>query len=139
MTLSEKNRQDLIGHNVDKAFNTQKEVKFLIKNEYYSLALNRIYYGIFYIISALAIKNEFSTSNHSQLLGWFNKNYVKEKKVDRKIGKMIYTAYEQRRKSDYNVLQKFTVEDATVGFNNMIEVIDAVNRLLTNNKTDQRR
>ena len=136
MTLSEKNRQDLIEHNVEKAFNTQKEVTFLIKNEYYSLALNRIYYGIFYIISALAIKNEFSTSNHSLLIGWFNKNYVKEQKVERKIGKMIYTAYEQRRKSDYNVLQKFTVEDANIGYENMIEVIDVINRFLINNKTD---
>ena len=136
MTLSEKNRQDLIEHNIEKAFNTQKEVKFLIKNEYYSLALNRIYYGIFYIISALAIKDEFSTSNHSQLIGWLNKNYVKEQKVERKIGKMIYTAYEQRRKSDYNVLHKFTIEDASIGYKNMIEVIDAVNRLLTDNKTD---
>ena len=46
-----------------------------------AVALNRIYYGIFYIVSALAIKNRFSTANHSQLIGWFNTNYVKTSKT----------------------------------------------------------
>ncbi len=50
MTLSEMNRKDLIIYNTEKAFSTQREVEFLIKNKYYSLALNRIYYGMFYII-----------------------------------------------------------------------------------------
>jgi len=31
-------------------------------------AENRIYYAIYYIVSALAIKNDYSTSKHSQLL-----------------------------------------------------------------------
>ncbi|MEA2096023.1 MAG: HEPN domain-containing protein [Candidatus Cloacimonadota bacterium] len=132
MTLSEMNRKDLIIHNTEKAFSTQREVEFLIKNKYYSLALNRIYYGMFYIISAIAIKNGFSTSNHSQIIGWFNKNYVKEKKVDRKIGRMIYRAFEQRMKSDYNILHKFTLEDAKIGLSNLKEVIQSINELLNN-------
>lgn len=85
MTLTETNRQDLIIHNTEKAYSSQREVEFLIENKYYSLALNRIYYGMFYIISAIAIKNNFSISNHSQLMRWFNKNYVKENKVDEKL------------------------------------------------------
>ncbi|MCD4818907.1 MAG: HEPN domain-containing protein [Candidatus Cloacimonetes bacterium] len=130
MTLNETNRQDLITHNINKAFKTIEEVSFLIENHYYSLALNRIYYGMFYIISALALENGFSTSNHSKLIGWFNKYYVKEKKVERKIGKMIYIAFEQRMKSDYNVLYNFTLEDAKIGFDNLIEVIHSINKLI---------
>ena len=130
MTLTEINRNELIIHNTEKAISTQKEVEFLIKNKYYSLALNRIYYGMFYIISAIAIKNEFSTSNHSQIIGWFNKNYVKEKKVNRKIGRMIYRAFEQRMKSDYNILHKFTPEDAIIGLSDLKEVIQSINELM---------
>jgi len=130
MTLTEINRKDLIIHNTKKAISTQKEVEFLIKNKYYSLALNRIYYGMFYIISAIAIKNGFSTSNHSQIIGWFNKNYVKEKKIDRKIGRMIYRAFEQRMKSDYNILHKFTPEDAIIGLSDLKEVIQSVSELM---------
>ena len=130
MTLTEINRKDLIIHNTEKAISTQKEVEFLIKNKYYSLALNRIYYGMFYIISAVAIKNGFSTSNHSQIIGWFNKNYVKEKKIDRKIGRVIYRAFEQRMKSDYNILHKFTLEDAIIGLSNLKEVIQSISELM---------
>jgi len=130
MTITKENRLDLINHNVGKAYETQNEVKFLIDNEYYSLALNRVYYSMFYIISALALKNEFSTANHSQLIGWFNKNFVKKNKVDRSIGKAVYKAFEQRTKSDYNVLQKFNKEDATEGMNNLNEVLQVVNKLI---------
>ena len=130
MTLTETNRKDLIIHNTEKAYSTQKEVEFLIENKYYSLALNRIYYGMFYILSAIALKNGFATSNHSQLIGWFNKNYVKENKVNRKIGRMIYRAFEQRMKSDYNILHTFTLEDAKIGLSNLNELIKSVNELL---------
>jgi len=41
------------------------------------LAVNRIYYGLFYIITALSLKYEFSTSKHQQLIGWFNKTFIK--------------------------------------------------------------
>ncbi|MCK4654162.1 MAG: HEPN domain-containing protein [Candidatus Cloacimonetes bacterium] len=132
MKISEKNRLDLINNNIEKAFETQKEVKFLIRNSYYSLSLNRVYYSMFYIISALALKNDFSTANHSQLIGWFNKNFVKEKKVDRSIGKMVYKAFEQRTKSDYNVLHKFNHEDAIEGLNNLNDVLQVVNKLINN-------
>ena len=85
---------------------------------------------MFYIISALALKNNFSTSNHSQLIGWFNKNYVKEKIVERKIGRMIYRAFKQRMKSDYNLLHKFSIEDAEIGLSDLKEVIQSVNELI---------
>jgi len=130
MSLDEKNRTDLIQYNIEKANKTLDEVRFLIDNKYYSLALTRVYYGMYYILSALALKNQFSTSNHSQLIGWFNKNFVKDKKIDRKIGKMIYIAFEQRMKSDYDVLNKFDIEDANVGLNNLVLVIEAVRKVI---------
>lgn len=130
MTITDLNRLNLINHNIEKAFETQNEVKFLFDSKYYSLALNRVYYSMFYIISALALKNEFFTSNHSQLIGWFNKNFVKENRVDRNIGKAIHKAFEQRTKSDYNVLHKFNEEDAIEGLNNLKEVLQVVSKLI---------
>ena len=130
MSLDEKNRKDLIQYNIEKANKTLDEVRFLIDNKYYSLALTRVYYGMYYILSALALKNQFTTSNHSQLIGWFNKNFVKDKKIDRKIGKMIYVAFEQRMKSDYDVLNKFDIEDANVGLDNLILVVEAISEII---------
>ena len=73
MTLSEENRRQLVKHYVEKAKTTVENVSFLIKNKKFFMAANRIYYGIYYMLSALAVKHQFSTSKHTQLIGWFNK------------------------------------------------------------------
>ena len=77
MTLSEKDRQELIKHYIEKTQSTIEDIKFFIENEKLLVAINRIYYGIFYMLSALAIKHQMSTSKHTQLIGWFNKNFIK--------------------------------------------------------------
>ena len=40
------------------------------------MAVNRIYYGLYYAVTALAIKHRFETSKHLQLIGWFNKEFI---------------------------------------------------------------
>ncbi|MDO9577839.1 MAG: HEPN domain-containing protein [Candidatus Cloacimonadales bacterium] len=130
MNLTEKNKLDLIEHNIKKSQEANEEVKFLISNGFYALALTRTYYSIFYMISALALQYDFSTANHSQLIGWFNKTFVKDNKVASEIGKKVYLAFEQRTKSDYNVLAQFTKEDAEKGLANLNFILPAVRNLI---------
>ncbi len=130
MTLSEKDRQELIEHYVEKAQNTIEDIKFFIENEKLLVAINRIYYGIFYMLSALAIKHQMITSKHTQLIGWFNKNFVKENKIDRKYAKYIQEAFEKRMKSDYEVLANFSTNDVSDLFEKMQETVHEINKLL---------
>jgi len=130
MTLTESERQELVTLNIEKAFQTIKEVNILLANDLFSVAINRIYYGIFYIISALAIKNEFSTSNHSQLIGWFNKSFIKNSKVDRNIGKKIHYAFKQRMKSDYDVQIKFSRLEVEAELEDMKKIIETIHDLI---------
>ena len=51
---------------IDMLARTEDEVNFLIENNKLHLAVNRIYYGSFYILSALALKYRFQTSKHGQ-------------------------------------------------------------------------
>lgn len=66
-----------------------------------STAQNRLYYAIFYIVSALAKKHGFVTAKHSQLLGWFNKEFVKTQKLGTEISRIYTKSYEFRQKNDY--------------------------------------
>jgi uncharacterized protein (UPF0332 family) len=59
---------ELIKYRLNRASETLEEAKISIGNKRYLLAANRIYYASFYAVSALAIKHEFKTSKHSQLL-----------------------------------------------------------------------
>ena len=75
MTL---HKEDLINIAVEKSNQAIKSAKDNIENNNLETAQNRIYYALFYIVTALAYKNDFITSKHSQLKGWFNKNlYMK--------------------------------------------------------------
>jgi len=130
MTLSLEDRQELIKHYVEKAQRTVEDVKFFIENDKLSVAINRIYYGIFYMLSALAVKYQMSTSKHTQLIGWFNKNFVKENKIDRKYAKYVQEAFEKRMKSDYEILINFSKNDVNDLFEKMKETVDEINKLL---------
>ena len=131
MTLGLEERKQLLKYNIEKANNIENDIPFYIKNNKLFVAVNRIYYGIFYMLSALALKERFSTSKHIQLIGWFNKKYVKEGLVSQKYSKIIRKAFENRSKSDYDVLIKFTKEEVKILFKEMKEVINEIKKLLT--------
>ncbi len=76
--------------------------QYSICDKAFTTALNRIYYGMFYAVSALARKHEFITSKHSALKGWFNKKFVhNDKTVEPELYMIYNTAFENRQESDY--------------------------------------
>lgn len=100
----------LIKYRINRAEETLDEVKLAIENNRLHLAANRIYYSVFYIVSALALKKGFNTSKHSQLLSWFNKEFVKKELIDKNLGKFYLDAYEMRQEGDYDDLVSFELK-----------------------------
>lgn len=130
MTLTDEDRKTLVENYMDKSRTTIEKVQFLIENNEFSLAVNRVYYGIYYALSALAIKKKFGTSKHTQLIGWFNKTFVKEGIVDERYSKLIRKAFENRMEGDYNVFSNFSKEEVEQSFEEMKEVIDEIQKLI---------
>lgn len=120
----------LIKIRIQQAEDTLREVEFLIEHKMLSLATNRIYYSIFYAISAVSIKNNYSTSKHKKLLGWFNKNFINTGMLSKEFGKMIYACFENREKSDYDFLFELTKEEINGYYELAIKFITAVKELL---------
>jgi uncharacterized protein (UPF0332 family) len=67
-------KEDLINYRLKRAESTLEEAELAFKNNKLTLTENRIYYAIFYSVSALALRYDFETSKHSTLKGWFNKS-----------------------------------------------------------------
>jgi len=130
MTLTNEDRELLIENYIRKSQTAIENVDFLIKNDKLSLSIHQCYYGIFYMLSALALNGGFRTSKHEQLIGWFNKTYVKGDIVDKKFGKLVVKAYENRIKGDYDVFSEFSTERAEQSFEEMKEVISEIRKLL---------
>lgn len=87
--MNEAIKIEMIRYRVQRATETIDEVSSHILNNYLHTAANRIYYGIFYIVSALALKFDFQTKNHGQLMGWFNREFIKTKKFIKNFQKYI--------------------------------------------------
>jgi len=105
-------KKELIKYRIQKARDCIVEADALINIRSYSGAINRIYYGAFYIATALGLCDNFSTSKHGQLIGYFNRNYVKNGIIDQEIGKFLSISYELRKKGDYGDFIEFTEEEA---------------------------
>jgi uncharacterized protein (UPF0332 family) len=130
VTLTDEDRKNLTENYVNKSLSTIETVRFLIENNQLSLAMNRIYYGIYYILSGLGIKYHFRTSKHAQLIGWFNKEFVKTGKIHPQYSKMIRKAFENRMQGDYDVFTVFTKEESEQAFEEMKAVITEIQKLI---------
>jgi uncharacterized protein (UPF0332 family) len=130
MTLNDEDRELLINNYLEKSRTTIKKVEFLIDNNEYQLAVNRIYYGIYYSLSALAIKHQYSTSKHAQLIGWFNRTFVKAGAIGKEFSKIIRKAFENRMEGDYNVFADFSKEEVEQSLKEMKIVIQALGKLI---------
>jgi len=128
--MKDDEKNALIEHRISRATDTIEEVSFLIKNKKFLLAVNRIYYGMFYILSALSLRYDFSTSKHQQLIGWFNKEFISTGEIDRKYGRILHNAYNNRSTGDYDDFAEFDEEDVKKSFDEMNDFIRTIRALL---------
>jgi len=128
--MNEDERNALTTHRIGQAKETVSEAELLIAHGKYRAAVNRIYYGMFYALSALGHACDFSTSRHGQLIGWFNKNFIKERVFDRKYGKMLREAFEIRNRGDYDAFVEFSRADVLRHFEEMKEFIDILEQYI---------
>jgi uncharacterized protein (UPF0332 family) len=126
-------KEDLIKYRVKRAEQTLKEAKWAMEKNTLPLAENRIYYSIFYIVSALALKFDFSTSKHSTLRGWFNQMFLKTKAIELDFGKTYSTAFEKRQKADYDDFVTFTPEEVSSDLENAKKFVEQVKKMIQEN------
>ncbi|MGB4292359.1 MAG: HEPN domain-containing protein [Bacteroidales bacterium] len=130
MIIENDDLNDLINYRLKQAEETILDVGLLIENNRLRSAVNRIYYGMFYSLLALGLAYNYETSRHSQLIGWFNKNFINNGLLDKKYGKILTKAYNRRTKGDYDIFveyEKATVEEM---YGEMKDFISAVKSLL---------
>jgi len=129
--ITNENRKELIDYRFNQARETFELARFLIDQGKLSVAVNRVYYGMFYALGALALKHEFATSKHSQLIGWFNKDFVSTHLSDARFGKILRDAFRNRTKGDYDAYVEFSYEMLNVMLIEMDQFIAEIGRLLS--------
>ena len=103
----EQNKKFFIENYLKKSKEALIDTEINLKNDRLNNAQNRIYYAIFYSVVALGYCENFITSKHKQLMGWFNKKFIYENKIfNTNMYKIYKEAYENRQESDYSIFVK---------------------------------
>lgn len=130
MTLTSEEKINLIKYRLDQSKESAELAAVLIEMKKYSVAVNRIYYAVFYCLLALALKYEFETSKHLQLIGWFNKNFIATGIIDSEFGTIARKCYEYRRSADYDAYVVLEKENVEILLFKMNLFIDRINKLI---------
>jgi uncharacterized protein (UPF0332 family) len=128
--MDTRDKEILINNRIEQAYQTIQEIQILLNNNLLNISINRIYYGMFYMLTALAIKHEFKSSKHRQLLGWFNKSFIKTGIIDKKFGQIINDAFENRSDADYGFLHNYDSQEVERMFNDMKDFISEIENFL---------
>jgi uncharacterized protein (UPF0332 family) len=126
MTIESDDKESLIKYRLEQAKETISDVQLLIENNRLRSAVNRIYYGMFYSLLALGLANQYETSKHAQLIGWFNKNFINEGLIDSKYGKIINKSFNRRTKGDYDTYVEFEKDIVIEMFQEMKDFITEI-------------
>ena len=89
------------------------DAKLLLENKRLYSAVNRIYYALFYQVSALLLAKGqgLSFPKHSRVLAAFNKEFVKTGIIAKELGKFYNRMFEHRKSGDYGEFVKFEEKD----------------------------
>lgn len=127
---------DYVNYRRDKSLEALEEVPKLLKSGMLSTAMNRVYYAGFYIVSSLLLLENFSSSKHRQLIGYFNKNYVKTGMVPIEIAKILDESYSKRIASDYHDFVFLTKLQIQEYYEQMKVFVDHISNLINEKAKD---
>ncbi len=122
---------DLLHYRIKKAKETAEEAELALNFNKFRLAENRIYYAIFYMVHALSILENFSTSKHSTLKGWFNKEFIFTGKIDQTLYKIYNRAFDKRQEGDYDDFVTFEKEEVLEDLERMRNFLKELEHFIT--------
>ena len=93
---------DLVKHRLSQAKENLEEAKILYNANKFKGANNRAYYSIFHTIRSVLALEPIDFKKHKDVVGYFNKNYVKTEIFPKNMGRKIADATSIREDSDYD-------------------------------------
>jgi uncharacterized protein (UPF0332 family) len=64
------------------------------------------------------------------LIGWFNKEFIATEILNKKFGRILRNAYQNRNKGDYDAFAEFKMDEVELMYSEMIEFIGEIIKIL---------
>lgn len=94
-------KEELVQYRIQRAQEALSDTEYLVSEERWNAAANRMYYACFYIVSAYLAHREMTAITHSGLKSTFNLELVKTGKIDREDGSLFNRLFAIRQQADY--------------------------------------
>jgi uncharacterized protein (UPF0332 family) len=109
---------DLCQYRLQKAIGDLETAEQNLQNNKVSQSIDRSYYAMFHAVRALLALSKLDSKNHSGVISFFNRHYIKPGKIEPDYSKMLADAFEIRNDSDYDDFYIAAREDAQVQLEN---------------------
>lgn len=119
-------KNSYIKYRVAKPEEAFEVAELLVENQKWNAAINRLYYAVYYAVSALLAKAEIETKTHAGVKTQFLLHFVKTGKIEVYLGKMYADLFDWRQKGDYGDFFDFEEEDVVPLVEPTRALIDAI-------------
>ena len=97
---------------MERAYEKLEVAKSLLENRFYSDAVSRAYYAMFYAARALLSEKNIYPKTHRGVISQFGLIFVKEGKFRKELFDLFARAQEDREEADYGLLAEIEEEEA---------------------------
>lgn len=129
--MNSKNNKDVIKLMLNKAHEKLTTAEIDFNNERFDDSISRAYYAVFHAISALLLSKGMHYSSHAQVIGSFNREFVKTKIFPKTFTRIIQRLFEERQIGDYDIESEITFKDAQKNLSDARKIINAIGEFLT--------
>ncbi|MDR0233026.1 MAG: HEPN domain-containing protein [Dysgonamonadaceae bacterium] len=108
--MNDGDRGDLILLRLENSQSAMQESKLLIDNGYWNAAINRMYYGCYYAVSALLISKGIQAQTHAGARQMLGLHFVKTGLLSAKNNAFFSDLFAKRHSGDYDAYIYFDEE-----------------------------
>ena len=94
-------KEELVKYRIERAWESLQDAQYLLEEERWNAAANRMYYSCFYAVSAYLAFKGLTAATHSGLKSAFNQELIKTGRIDRSDGILFNRLFAIRQEADY--------------------------------------
>jgi Uncharacterized conserved protein related to C-terminal domain of eukaryotic chaperone, SACSIN len=113
-----------------KASEKLETARIMYKNARYDDAVSRAYYAAFHAMTAALLSRNLSYSSHGQVIGAFNREFIKTDIFPKNYSAVIQALFDDRQIGDYGIFVKISKSAAREHINKAEKMVEAIRLFL---------
>ena len=131
MITDDTDNVDVIKQMLVKARKKLRTARTNFDNNQYDDAVSRAYYAVFHTISSVLLSKGLHYSSHGQVIGAFNREFIKTKKFPASFSKSLKKLFNERQTGDYDFQVYIDEDTAKECMESAEKIINACEKYLT--------